>query len=57
MDRAKPTGAWLAALARPHNLEPTPYLPRSVAAIRKATYQRDSIKTPPPRFRSKVRRK
>lgn len=55
--RAPQPAAWLHALARPHNVEPTPFLPRSVARIRAATFDRDSIKTPPQPFRSKRRRK
>ena len=47
----------LMALGRPHNLEPTPYLPRSVARIRAATYDPNSIKRKPLDFRSNRSRK
>lgn len=49
--------AWLLALSRPHNLEPVPYLPRSVARVRAAAYDPNSIKRKPLDFRSKRRRK
>ncbi len=54
------TAAFRAALARTHNAPVTPFLPRSVAAIRKASYEAikdESIKRKPSTFRSKRARK
>jgi hypothetical protein len=54
------TAAFRAALARPHNAPVTPFLPRSVAQIRKASYEAikdESIKKKPNNFRSKRPRK
>jgi hypothetical protein len=48
------------ALLREHNAPVTPFLPRSVAAVRKASYEaikNESIKHKPNEFRSKRRRK
>jgi hypothetical protein len=52
--------AWRAALSKPHNVEATPLLPRSVARVRAAAYKAldgSSIKRKPVNFRSKRRRK
>jgi len=52
--------AFRAALKRPHNASVTPYLPRSIARVRKAAYEAvkdESIKRKPNDFRSKRRRK
>jgi hypothetical protein len=52
--------AFKAALQREHNAPVTPFLPRSVARVRKASYEAikdESIKRKPNDFRSKRRRK
>ncbi len=52
--------AFRAALLREHNVPVTPFLPRSVARVRKASYEAikdESIKRKPSTFRSKRPRK
>ncbi len=51
--------AFRAALKREHNVPVQPFLPRSIARVRKAAYEAvkdESIKRKPNQFRSKRRR-
>lgn len=54
---SKPSVAFLRALQREHNAPATPFLPRSIAAIRKATYLPDMVGRKPLDFRSRKKRK
>jgi hypothetical protein len=52
------TPGWLAALKREHNAPVTPYLPRSIARIRQATFIKgEMIGRKEPTFRSMKKRK
>jgi hypothetical protein len=56
--QAKRSAAFILALEREHNAPVTPFLPRSIARIRKATYiGSEMIGSKQPTFRSKTRRK
>lgn len=54
---ASSEAAFRAALKREHNAPVTPYLPRSVAAIRKRSYVPNALMRKPLTFRTKRRRK
>lgn len=49
--------AFRAALKREHNAPVTPFLPRSIAAIRKKSYVPNALMRKPLTFRTKRRRK